>query len=319
MDNCSIEICHGHGVCDNSSGFFCDCDFYFLKEWNCSQNVFHVYHDQWIALFHPISLLLLLVTCFVITCYYIYIDIRFKKVSWGILIRLALIAFLITHGIYHLYFLSFVNNPESPLIAARVDNYFYQTGLTLMLFCLLLTMVIWINILTQVKKLKAGVSTFLKVVRPIIIVYSIATISINLIGSFVASVYTPFADVTNNVSLVLIAISLFFGSGFSLYAAYLINGLKKYVRPEITSKYPVVLFSGIMGYVILLTLMSYVIFNFREDAQAYLCFTYIFLLFETVYTVLIILMLDTGNILFTSSSRTGSKSKSKTTTNTRRT
>eukprot|EP01129_Flabellula_baltica_P007225 TRINITY_DN2787_c0_g1_i1.p1 TRINITY_DN2787_c0_g1~~TRINITY_DN2787_c0_g1_i1.p1 ORF type:complete len:358 (-),score=34.12 TRINITY_DN2787_c0_g1_i1:203-1276(-) len=311
LSNCSQEICFGHGVCleDVSLGFHCECDYFFMEAYNCSLNYFHVYHNTWIAYFFAVSLLVFTVYTIVVALYFIAVDFANKNCRWGLLIHVSLIMYRIINMVYLFIMLEELENPDSDMIVERAGTYFYFIGLCIMFFCLLLTVVIWINILLQVKRLQDGVSNFLRVVRPIVIVYSIIMV-ISIVPCLVIQAnYPTLIDLMGVIINVFFGIALLVGSTFSLYGARLIYSLKKYVRPELAAKYPVLLSTGVMGFLILIIQAIYVIGTLRRDAGLYLAFNYLFQLFEVLYTILILLMLDTGRITFSSSSAHSAQSQ----------
>eukprot|EP01129_Flabellula_baltica_P004975 TRINITY_DN1773_c0_g1_i2.p1 TRINITY_DN1773_c0_g1~~TRINITY_DN1773_c0_g1_i2.p1 ORF type:complete len:320 (-),score=47.01 TRINITY_DN1773_c0_g1_i2:54-1013(-) len=311
MTNCSQIVCHGHGTCleDVTEDVFCQCDYYFMEAYNCSVNYFHIYQDEWISYFYAYSLMVLTVLTILLAVYFLAIDFVGKRYSWGMFIHVSLILYRIVTLVYTFVFLEELADPESDIIINRVATYIYYTGSGVVLSCLMLTMVIWINIFIQVKRLRMGISKFLIIVRPIVIVYSVVVIVVTGV-CVTLQVNDPLAiPQTELVVNALHGFSLIVGSAFSLYGAYLISSLKKYVRPELAAKYPILFFTGLMGFVIFVIRVTYVFVDFRMEPGPYMCFHYSFLLSEVVYTILILLMLDTGRISFSSSAKSAHSTK----------
>eukprot|EP01129_Flabellula_baltica_P004397 TRINITY_DN1526_c0_g1_i1.p1 TRINITY_DN1526_c0_g1~~TRINITY_DN1526_c0_g1_i1.p1 ORF type:complete len:258 (+),score=7.55 TRINITY_DN1526_c0_g1_i1:384-1157(+) len=241
--------------------------------------------------------------------YYIVADFVSKKCRWGMLIHMCLIIYRILILVYLVVFLDELAFPDSEIITDRIATYIYYIGSAVLLFCLMLTLVIWIDIFIQVKTLSADVSKFLLIVRPIVIIYSIITIIV-IAGCVTIQVYSPYLIAESELVVnIIYMLSITIGSAFSLYGAHLISSLKKYVRAELAAKYPILLCSGIMGILIIIMTFVYVIGNFRMDPGPYMAFNYMFLLFEVVYTILILLMLDTGHITFSKSTKPSAHGK----------
>eukprot|EP01129_Flabellula_baltica_P004977 TRINITY_DN1773_c0_g1_i4.p1 TRINITY_DN1773_c0_g1~~TRINITY_DN1773_c0_g1_i4.p1 ORF type:complete len:321 (-),score=33.66 TRINITY_DN1773_c0_g1_i4:193-1155(-) len=300
---CSQIVCHGHGTCleDVTEDVFCQCDYYFMEAYNCSVNYFHIYQDEWISYFYAYSLMVLTVLTILLAVYFLAIDFVGKRYSWGMFIHVSLILYRIVTLVYTFVFLEELADPESDIIINRVATYIYYIGSAVVLSCLMLTMVIWINIFIQVKRLRADISKFLIIVRPIVIVYSVIMIIVTIICVTIQLNSADLIEVTDLVVDILQGLSLLVGSSFSLYGAYLISSLKKYVRPELAAKYPILFFTGVVGLLIFIIQVVYVIGNFRVNPSAYISFHYSFLLTEVLFTVMILLMLDTGSITFGSS------------------
>eukprot|EP01129_Flabellula_baltica_P013267 TRINITY_DN612_c0_g1_i10.p1 TRINITY_DN612_c0_g1~~TRINITY_DN612_c0_g1_i10.p1 ORF type:complete len:115 (-),score=12.77 TRINITY_DN612_c0_g1_i10:201-545(-) len=80
--------CSGHGTCLDTpltDNLLCHCNSFYLPETNCSMNFFHVYEDQWIAFFVPLSLGILSFGLVCMTIMYLVQDFIRKKSEMGFL------------------------------------------------------------------------------------------------------------------------------------------------------------------------------------------------------------------------------------------
>eukprot|EP01129_Flabellula_baltica_P013266 TRINITY_DN612_c0_g1_i1.p1 TRINITY_DN612_c0_g1~~TRINITY_DN612_c0_g1_i1.p1 ORF type:complete len:322 (-),score=38.62 TRINITY_DN612_c0_g1_i1:16-981(-) len=307
--------CSGHGTCLDTpltDNLLCHCNSFYLPETNCSMNFFHVYEDQWIAFFVPLSLGILSFGLVCMTIMYLVQDFIRKNLRWAFFIRIILLLSLISqilfYGCFFLYLFDHDIEKYTPM-----NEIFFQMSLGFAISALLLTNVIWIGVLLNVKKLSMGNSRVLRVMVPVVISYGCILTFVNVTFAVLQYAMEDYPDILQTIDVVIISIGGVMACFLSFYGGIIIQGMKRLgkVPGFLVQKKPFLFGSGSVLLLTLITQFVYAITGSRKIPGPYLAFTMIFELIKILLVFLNLLTLDRGVLMKHTTSVSTSSQKRK--------
>eukprot|EP01129_Flabellula_baltica_P013270 TRINITY_DN612_c0_g1_i6.p1 TRINITY_DN612_c0_g1~~TRINITY_DN612_c0_g1_i6.p1 ORF type:complete len:315 (-),score=34.06 TRINITY_DN612_c0_g1_i6:16-858(-) len=275
-------------------------------------NFFHVYEDQWIAFFVPLSLGILSFGLVCMTIMYLVQDFIRKNLRWAFFIRIILLLSLISqilfYGCFFLYLFDHDIEKYTPM-----NEIFFQMSLGFAISALLLTNVIWIGVLLTVKNLSMEDSRLLKIMLPVVISLGSGITFLNVTFAVLQYTIEDYPILCEFINLILVLSGQILACFLSFYGGIIIISLQKYgAVPEfLEQKKPFLFGSGSIIILTFLTMTVYFMSGSRYMPGPYLAFTMIFELIKILLVFLNLLTLDRGVLMKHTTSVSTSSQKRK--------